>query len=180
MKESVVAKSYARAITVLCKESHVDVALNLTDFQKLINSSNDLENVLFLDIFTIGEKKEVLSELLKKLSYPKILTHFLFFIIDNKRISLLPLIYKEIMVMDDHEKGFLRVNVEGVEDEMDQKSMEKVIAYLKIKLQKEPLLDYKKSSHVTAGYKITADDLQLDATIDYQFSQLKNSILGDE
>ena len=51
MKESNIAKVYASTFIELGKENNVDVAKELTTLTEVINLSNDLENVLFLDVF---------------------------------------------------------------------------------------------------------------------------------
>ena len=179
MKEQIVAKSYAHALMDLGKSKGLKIANELTSFNELINGSNDLENFLFLDVFTVEEKSAVLKEILKKGSYSPLLTNFLFFLLEEKRINLLTLIYKEVIVQDDHEQGFIRGTIEGVEESISEDDKAILTKYIEKKLGKKPQLDYKKSGNVTAGYKVTVEDLQLDASVDNQFDKLKYSILGE-
>ena len=66
MKEQITAKSYAKSIMELGDSSKIDVATELLNFNLLINECNDLENVLYLDIFTFEEKQSVLNEVINK------------------------------------------------------------------------------------------------------------------
>jgi F-type H+-transporting ATPase subunit delta len=95
------------------------------------------------------------------------------------RISLLPLIFKEVIVIDDHEKGFLRGTIEGNMDSISEDHKNKLLNSLKAHLGgKEPVLEYVKNPAVTAGYKVTVEDLQVDASVDNQLKHFKESILN--
>lgn len=179
MKEQNIAKAYARSFLAIGEERNIDVASELTKLTEVINVSNDLENVLFLDVFTIDEKINVLDAIITKLGLNKLIKQMVEFLTTEKRINILPLIYKEVMVYDDHKKGFIRGTIEGVEDSLDQEAKAKIIDYISQKVGKRPELDYVKSDSVTAGYRVTVDDLQLDATVDNQLEQFRTSVLGE-
>jgi F-type H+-transporting ATPase subunit delta len=100
------------------------------------------------------------------------------FLLHEKRISLLPLIYKDIIVLDDHKKGFMRGFIEGSEDSVSSEVEKQLVDYLRSKLGFEPKLQYKKNDNITGGYRVTVEDLQLDATIDNQLNKLKQDILN--
>ena len=100
------------------------------------------------------------------------------FLMSENRIGLLPIIFKEVVVIDDHKKGFIRGVIEGREDVANPEMTEKMIAYLADKVGAKPILTYKKNENLTAGYRVTVEDLQLDATIDNQFNKLKSEILN--
>ena len=51
MKEQNTARIYAKSFLELGKDNNINIAEELTKFNEVINSSNDLENVLFLDVF---------------------------------------------------------------------------------------------------------------------------------
>jgi len=179
MKEHIVSKAYARAVISLAKENNFSIAEELTKFNELINSSNNLENVLFLDIFNSEEKLAVLGDLFKKTNPPKMFVEFIYFLVQERRMSLLPSIWKEVIVIDDHNKGFLRGVIEGADENLSDDVLNKLKAYLKTKTGKETVLDYKQTEKITAGYRVTVEDLQLDASVDNQLEQFKNSLLNE-
>ena len=76
MKPQIIAKVYAKSIMELAGEN-IDAAKELTDFNLLINECNDLENVLFSEVFTMDEKKDVLSLILQKLKLSDLTNKFL-------------------------------------------------------------------------------------------------------
>lgn len=179
MKELIVAKAYAQAIVDLGIETKTNVADEMTKLQEAINSSNDLENVLFLEVFTVEEKQSVFNDIAKKLHLSAHATSFVNYLIDSKRLNLFPVIYKEIIMLDDHEKGFIRGTIEGADKDIDSKQLEDIKAFIKTKLKRNPELKYVQNKDLTAGYKIRVEDFQVDATIDNQLEQFKNTIIGE-
>jgi F-type H+-transporting ATPase subunit delta len=178
MKEQNVSRAYAQSIIELCDAEKVDVADELTKLNVVINESSDLETLLFLDVFSAEEKLSVLNEVISKLSLSNIVKNFLNFLVLENRMGIFPLIFKEVIVIDDHNKGFLRGVIEGSEESVSPEFKAKMIAYLKEKLGTNAQLDYRKNENITAGYKVTVEDLQLDASLDSQLDKLKSSILN--
>jgi len=177
MKEQIIAKAYAKALTSLGEEGNTDVASDLTKITEAINSSNDLENIFFLDVFTIEEKLSVITEVMNKLELSNIIKSFITFLLNEKRVGILPLIYKETIVLDDHKKGFLRGTIESSLNEIDESVKKELTDLLDGKTGKKTDLKYIKNNSITAGYRVTVDDLQLDATVDNQFNNFKQEIL---
>ncbi len=173
MKEKQTAKAYALALMGL----DANVADELTLLTEVINSSNNLENVLFLGAFTTEEKTQVFSDLSQKLKLSALVRHFILFLIQEKRLGLFPLTFKEIIVLDDEKKGFMRGTIEGQEEVPSTELIEKMATYLKQKTSLTAKLNYKKSNSITAGYRVTFGDLQIDATLENQLERFKKTIL---
>ena len=66
MKELAVAKVYAKSLLELGDEKKIQLADELTRLTEVINKANDLETVLFMDVFTMEEKKAVFADVAKK------------------------------------------------------------------------------------------------------------------
>ena len=179
MKEQAVAKVYAKSLLELGDEKKIDIAGELTKLTEVINKSNELENVMFLELFTLEEKKVVFTEVAKKLGLSVITTETVKFLIDEKRIGILPLIIKEVIVLDDERKGFMKGTIEGTDVQIDPAFKAKIEGFLKNKFNREPHLEYVQNSNLSAGYKVTVEDLQLDASLDNQLEQFKQSILSE-
>lgn len=178
MKEQIIAKAYAQSIVELGVELKLDLVKELTTLTEAINKNNDLETLLFLDVFTAEEKLGVLNEVMKRLGLSQITINFMQFLIQEQRIGLMPMIFKNVIVIDDHNRGFLRGTIEGSEESIPADIKEKLKTYLQQKLGREPILEYKKSSNVTAGYRVTVEDLQLDASLENQLENFKDSVLN--
>lgn len=179
MKEQIAAKTYARSILELGQEKGVNVAEELLKLTEVINSSEQLENVMFLDVFTAEEKKDVFKSVATKAGLSPLIMQSVHYLIDEKRAGLLPLITKEIMIIDDEKKGFMRGVIEGSETQADPKVVAQVTAFLKSKLGREPHISYEQNPQITAGYRITVDDLQLDASLENQLDQFKKSVISE-
>lgn len=179
MKDQSTARVYAQSFLELGKEKDTDLAKEFTSFTEAINASNDFENLLFLDVFTLEEKLAVFGDVAKKLDLSSLTVNAITYLINEKRINLFPLIFKEMIVIDDHDKGFLRGTIEGSTDSISDDYKNKFTALLKERLGKEPILNYKKNTDISAGYRVTVDDLQLDASIDNQLKEFKQSIIGE-
>jgi F-type H+-transporting ATPase subunit delta len=178
VKEQIVAKAYAQSIVELGVELKLDLVSELTKLTETINKSNDLETLLFLDVFTAEEKLSVLNEVMKKMGLSQVTQNFMQYLIQEKRIGLMPMIFKDVIVIDDHNKGFLRGTIEGSEESIPADVKEKLKSYLKTKLGREPILEYKKNNNVSAGYRVTVEDLQLDASLENQLEKFKDSVLN--
>lgn len=177
MKDKIIARVYANSLYELGKEQNIDVVGDLTKLTEVINASNDLENVLFLDVFTTEEKTNVFDAFREKLGLSPLVSNTVKYLIEEKRLNVLPLIFKELVVIDDAEKGFLRGSIEGSDENLDEAAVSKIKAFIKSKLGKEAVLEYKRNDNISAGYRVTVEDFQIDATLENQFEQLKNSIL---
>ena len=177
VKESIVAKSYARSIYQLAKETNISIAKELTELSEVINSSNDFETALFLNVFTPEEKMSVFNTVIEKMNVSSLLKNTVNLLIQEGRIGIFPLIFKEVVVFDDYDKGFLRGNIEGwSENPPSEEFNRRLHDFLKKKLNREVRLDYKRIEKLTAGYRVMIDDFQLDASLDYQLDRLKNTI----
>ena len=81
-------------------------------------------------------------------------------------------------MIDDHKRGFLRGTVEGAEDAPNAAFVEKIKTYLQQKVGKDIQLSYTKNQEIAAGYRVTVEDLQLDATLENQLNQFKDTVLN--
>ncbi|MFP5490636.1 MAG: FoF1 ATP synthase subunit delta [Bacteriovoracia bacterium] len=179
MKQQTVAKTYAHALLQLSDEKKIKLVDELVTLTEIINKANQLENVMFLDVFTLDEKKAVFADVAKKAGFTEMLTGAVNYLIEEKRIGLLPLIIKEMVVLDDERKGFIKGVVEGAENQIDPKLIDQMKAFLKTKVGREPTLVYQQNANISAGYRVTVEDLQLDASLDYQLAQFKQSVISE-
>lgn len=177
MKEQSISNAYAKAIVGLAEDQKIDIAKELNDFNLLINENNDFETLLFSDVFSVEEKSSILEVIFEKTKMTPLLKDFIYFLLNEKRIGLFPSIYKDVVVMDDHKRGFLRGTIEGSEADISKEMSEKIKAYLTEKLGKNTELEYIATKKVTAGYRVTVEDLQLDASLDNQLEIFKESVL---
>ena len=173
MKYNMVSKAYAKSLYQLGREQGGDVAKELMTLNEVINDNNHFENVLFMDVFTIDEKIDVVEAVIQRLKLNSLTKSFLKFLIREKRIYLFPLVFKDIVRIDDEEKGFLRGTVEAADSEMDPVFLKKIQTYLEKELNKKVHLDYRTRPDMLAGCRVTVEDFQMDASLDKQLDRLK-------
>lgn len=179
MRSTNVAKVYARSLYQLGLEQKVSIGKECFDFQQMVMSSNELENLLYLDIFTPVEKREVLVLIFEKIQVSSLFKNFVYFLIEEKRIGLFPGIFQEITLMEDEQQNFIRARVQGRMDQLDSTQEGLITQYLKSKMGKTPILEYEKNENILAGVRVSALDLHFDASLNHQLEQFKQSLLGE-
>jgi len=165
---------YAKALYQISEENkEVDLVRDFTGFTELVNSSNNLENLLFYESFSAEEKISVLTKIFEKTNYSEFFKSFLALLVENKRVTYYPQIFKELTVLDDDSRGFLRGTIESSE-KISEETITKVKKYLEERVGKKIVLEYKTNKSITAGVRTTVGDLLLDATLEHQFDLLKS------
>ncbi len=177
MKEQVIAKTYAQAIRSISKDEAFDAVNELVKFNNAVNISSELEQVLFLEAFSEEEKIGVLEDITNKLGIHKTVQNFMKYLINEKRMNLINMIYKEVVIMDDDEKGFLKGSIQGSSESIDDETKKRIIEHLEKKLNKKVNLSYEKNEKITAGYRVSAGDYLMDASLDNQFDEFKKTIM---
>ena len=178
MNNEKVSKAYAMALTQIAEKSGLDIVEELTRFNQLIGNSEQLEALMFLDVFTIEEKLNVLEGIFERTDFSAITHNFIKFLLMERRINVFPLVYKDLVIIDDDKKGFMRGIIEGVEELIDEDVKQRLENFLKKHTDKRIEFSYQQKKNLSAGYRVTVGDLQLDATLDKQLDKLKNDILN--
>ncbi len=174
------SRIYALSMFQLGKELGVDIVSEMVTFNELLRVSNDLENLLFLEVFSLDEKHMVLSDLIQiEEKFSPLFCNFLFFLLQERRIGKLLTIFQELVVLDDEQKGFITGVIEGRDEQISPELQKQILDYLREKLQLTPKLHYQQNLAITAGYKITAGNYQIDSRVDRQLTRMKEQILND-
>ena len=95
MKNETISRSYALALLEISKETKVDVKADLDKFWSLIRESSEFESLLFMDVFSVEERKKILEFVFEKSKLNKLTYNFIHFLIENKRFNLFPSFKKE-------------------------------------------------------------------------------------
>lgn len=176
MKNKNVSKAYALSLYELGQKNKTEVVTELTTLTELINQSNDLENLLFLSVFSAEEKTGIIKKISEMLKLSSLTQNFLLFLVEEERMGLLPHIFKDLIVIDDAQKGFLRGSIEGAEEKLNPIFQEKILKYLEQKCGARVELKYHTNNKMTGGYKVKVGDLQLDASLDNLLDKFKETI----
>tara|TARA_B100000925_G_scaffold291950_1_gene282784 strand:- start:13722 stop:14261 length:540 start_codon:yes stop_codon:yes gene_type:complete len=179
MKNETISRSYALALLDLSQEQNLNIKSDLDTFWSLIRESSEFESLLFMDVFSVEERKSILCSVFEKIEINKLTQNFIYFLIENKRFSLFPSIYTSLTMEQDLADGFISGIVEGSEENPDNEIIEKLKSHIEKELKQIAKLDYRQNQNITTGYKITCGDLQLDATLENQFDRLRKDILAN-
>lgn len=171
MKEQQIAKIYAQAFRQLSKEKNVKITDELASFVQLLNDVTDLENILFLPTFSNEEKSGVLEDVLSKIGLSELCQTLLRMLQKERRMGVLPMIYKEMIVQEDDEKGFLKGIAQGADSEANQELIENLKTIVAKKTGKKIELNYQQASNISAGMRVTVGDYQIDGTLDSQLEK---------
>jgi F-type H+-transporting ATPase subunit delta len=174
MKNKLVAQVYATALLGLGEKEKI--IEDIQNFITILNDSNELENVLFLEVFKPEEKKNLIESINQKASFTDSFFNFLNYLIDEKRINLITQIYKETILAEEKATGIVKGVIEGHEDSINTEILEKIKKFTEQKIGVKTNLEYLKNENIIAGFRISIGDHLLDATVDNQLEQFKKEV----
>lgn len=113
MKETLVARRYARALVEALKDaSRLDpVGANLREFGELFESNAELRVALENPAIPMQTKKAVLDAVLEKLKMDALAASMMRLTLENGRIGLLPLVAEEFEDMSNAALGRIKVGI---------------------------------------------------------------------
>ena len=180
MRESVLAKRYARALFDLAKEEG-GVELyreGLFQFQQVLSIQPDLLKLLCNRDINLKKKKNIIEWISEKFQYPPHLTHFFFLLLDRGRMFLLPSIFK---VFED-QVNILNDTVIARVCAADTAATQKILDELKIVFgkitQKKVECVLKSDPSLIGGFQVRIGDTVYDGSIRAQLDQLKETLMG--
>ncbi|MBF0297502.1 MAG: ATP synthase F1 subunit delta [Oligoflexia bacterium] len=183
MSESIITNVYVRTLFEFCNEKLTNIAeiqQNLKFLVDYIEKNTDFKKLLFLDVFSINEKKIVVTSILEKLPLSKLLKNFILFLVEENRIKILPEIYQRFVAQNELNRGQIEGTIEGNIQTIPTEDIEEIKKYVKEKISLNPILNYKINKDLIGGYRVIVGDFLLDATVDFQLKRLKESILNDK
>ena len=113
-----VATRYARALAdiVFTPGSAVtpqQALEELKTFESLISSSPDFKTILLSPAAAAPKKRNIVSRFAAELSISKVMTNFLFVVIDHRRINLLSVIRKALEDQIDERTGVIHADIKS-------------------------------------------------------------------
>ena len=178
-KKSQIAKAYASAITQIAESYDFNLSAEIVKFSEIISTSNYLENLMSLDVFTAEERIIVLDEIFNREKFNEVFVNFIKFLVVEKRFDLFSMIYKEVIIREDFKMGVINGIVEGSDKEPNDLLISQMKEYLENKIGLKAKLEYRENNNISAGYKATVGDLQIDATLENQLKKFKEQILNN-
>lgn len=173
-----IASRYANALLELAIETNkvLDYQNQVKYVYSVIKDNSDL--VEFLKCYTINNeaKKELINKIFKDEVYLEII-HFIFLLIDKKRINYLSRICQEFNSVCNEYRGVLEGIIYSVEP-LEEKRIQEVEANVALKLKKKVELTNLIDSSIIGGIKIVVNDTVFDNSIASRLQSLKQELIN--
>ena len=181
MKQTILARRYAKALFALGKENDAYEAFNetLQGVAGLYTSSPEVADALTNPLYPVDVREKVMSGLISSLGVDKISANFLNLLVEKKRAEILPEIAEEFKIMVDEEKNISHGSVTSAV-ELSDELQAKVQATLEKITGKKVELSTHVDPSLIGGIVAKVGDLVLDGSIKTQLAGLKDSIKGRE
>lgn len=180
---NIVARRYARALFSLGKKAGAEPmkahATELTALAKAIEETPDLGRIFRNPIFSIEEKRAVISKVLDQADASTVVRNFCNLLADKDRLSLLPDIEAYYSVLLDAEEGVVRGELVTAVALSDSKRDE-VKSQLEKQAGQKLILDFSTDEAILGGVLLKVGDQVLDASLRAQLGILKDNIKRGE
>ena len=173
-----VAKRWALALMELAQEdvniSKEDILDDLREISEVINSSEDLSNVINNPSVSTEEKQIVLCKLFQNSIMP-IVYNFLFVLNLRKRVSIISDIAVEFEKELEKVKNITRVNVTSA-IELNDERREEIKTKISKKLNKNVIVEWGVDDDIIAGLVFDIDELVIDNSIRSKLEDLSKTM----
>lgn len=174
-----VAKRWACALMELAAEdkniSKEDILDDLYEISEMIESSEELSNVINNPSIATEEKQIVLCKLFQNRIMP-IVYNFLFVLNLRKRIGIISQIAEAFKVELELFKNITRVNVtSAIEIPVERK--DEIKAKISAKLKKDVIVDWNVDKDIIAGLIFNFDEIFIDNSVRHKLEDLGKTII---
>ncbi len=181
MKQTILAKRYAKALFAIGKEDDKYEAYNeaLQGLAALFESHPEVEDALTNPLYPLDVREKAMGAIVDSMDADKVMGNFLNLLVQKKRAAILPEIAEVFQIMVDEDKNISHGTVvSAVELETDlqnkiQDTLEKITG-------KKVELTVSVDPSIIGGVIAKVGDLVLDGSIKTQLASLKGSIKGRE
>ena len=181
MKQTILARRYAKALFAVGKENDAYEAYNdtLQGIAGLYTTTPEVADALTNPLYPVDVRMKVMAGLIDSIKVDKVLANFLNLLVEKKRAEFLPEIAEELKIMVDDAKNISHGTViSAVELSSDMQA--KVQATLEKLTGKQVELSTSVDPSLIGGIVAKVGDLVLDGSIKTQLAGLKDSIKGRE
>ena len=181
MKQTILARRYAKALFAVGKENDAYEAYNetLQGVAGLYISTPEVADALTNPLYPIDVRQKVMASLIDSMGVDKVPANFLNLLVEKKRADILPEIAEEFRMMVDEEKNISHGSVTSAV-ELSDELQGKIKAALEKLTGKQVELSTSVDPSLIGGIVAKVGDLVLDGSIKTQLAGLKDSIRGRE
>ncbi len=178
MKISQTAKTYADALIAICHDGLMTYDAILKDLDTvafIINSSDDLINVLVTPVVPTEQKLEIITEVFNRQINPHIL-NFLKLLAEKNRFDELAAIIESFKFALDDINNIKRISIISAV-ELSDSYKQKIINKLQEKLHKTIYAEWSTDTSIIGGLVIHIDDNVIDTSIKNKLENLSKNII---
>lgn len=181
MKQTILAKRYAKALFAVSKEDGKFDEYNdaLQGLNEVFASDSGLADSLTNPLYPMDVREKVMEGIVASMGVNKVMGNFLNLLVEKKRAGVLPEIAEEFQIMVDEEKNVSHGSVVSAV-ELSDELQAKVQATLEKLTGKKVELTTSVDPSIIGGVIAKVGDLELDGSIRTQLASLKDSIKGRE
>ena len=181
MKQTILAKRYAKALFAVSKEDGKFDEYNdaLQGLNEVFASDSGLADSLTNPLYPMDVREKVMEGIVASMGVDKVMGNFLNLLVEKKRAGVLPEIAEEFQIMVDEEKNVSHGSVVSAV-ELSDELQAKVQATLEKLTGKKVELTTSVDPSIIGGVIAKVGDLELDGSIRTQLASLKDSIKGRE
>ena len=181
MKQTILAKRYAKALFAIGKEEGKYEAYSeaLAAVAALFETNPEVEDALTNPLYPVDVREKAMAAIVDSMDADKVMGNFLNLLVQKKRAAILPEIAEEFKIMVDEDKNISHGTVVSAV-ELDTELQNKIQATLEKITGKKVELTASVDPSIIGGVIAKVGDLVLDGSIRTQLASLKGSIKGRE
>lgn len=181
MKQTILARRYAKALFAIGKENDAYEAFNetLQAVAELYTSQAEVADALTNPLYPVDVREKVMAGIIDSAGIEKIPANFLNLLVEKRRAVILPEIAEQFKIMVDQEKNISHGSVTSAVELSDDLHA-KVQTALEKLTGKKVELSTSVDPSLIGGIVAKVGDLVLDGSIKTQLAGLKDSIKGRE
>ena len=181
MKQTILAKRYAKALFALGKENgeYEAYAEALKALAGLFATNPEVEDALTNPLYPVDAREKAMAAIIESMEADQTMGNFLNLLVEKKRAAILPEIAEQFQVMVDDDKNLSHGTVISA-IELDAELQGKIQATLEKITGKKVELTASVDPSIIGGMIAKVGDLVLDGSIRTQLASLKGSIKGRE
>jgi len=179
MKNTVLAKRYARALFIVAKEEDAVDAFSegLAAIAEVYNAEEAVRDGIGNPMYPVEARAKVMDYLADQMDASQIMRNFLQLLIEKKRATALPDIAESFQAMVDDDRNVCKGMVTTAVD-LDSELSDQVKAALEKITGKTVILSSKVDPSILGGMVAQVGDVVLDGSLKTQLNSLKESITG--
>ncbi len=181
MKQTILAKRYAKALFAIGKEEEKNEAYNeaLQSLAGLFRTNPEVEDALTNPLYPLDIREKAMGSIVKMMDVDKVTANFLNLLVQKKRAVILPEIAEVFQIMVDEDQNLSHGSVVSAV-ELDADLQTKIQNTLEKLTGKKVELTASVDPSIIGGIVAKVGDLVLDGSIRTQLARLKGSIKGRE